>query len=183
MLISQQKRKENIIEYLLYMYQIEDIVRSMHCDFDRIKTALIPSVLPNPSFQMQYEVWYEDICKELKRSGKTQKGHLYELEEVFAELTLLHRTLLEIMMDKKYKELVENALPSIQEFSDKSTLVNAHPIEVCLHAMNMKLQLKLRKQEISAETEAAMDSMRILLAYIGREYAKMKTGHWGVNLN
>lgn len=183
MLISQQKRKENIIEYLLYMYQIEDIVRSMHCDFDRIKTALIPSVLPNPSFQLQYEVWYEDICKELKRSGKTKKGHLYELEEVFAELTLLHHTLLEIMIDKKYKELLENALPYIQEFSDKSTLVNAHPIEVCLHAMNMKLQLKLRKQEISAETEAAMDSMRILLAYIGREYAKMKTGQWGVNLN
>ena len=94
MLIAEQKRKENIIEYLLYMYQIEDIVRSMHCDFERIKTTLIPSVLPNPSFQHQYERWYEDICKELKRSGKTQKGHLYELEEVFAELTLLHRTLL-----------------------------------------------------------------------------------------
>lgn len=183
MLIAEQKRKENIIEYLLYMYQIEDIVRSMHCDFERIKTTLIPSVLPNPSFQHQYERWYEDICKELKRSGKTQKGHLYELEEVFAELTLLHRTLLEIMIDEKYKVLVENTLPSIQEFASKSTLVNAHPIEICLHAMNMKLQLKLRKQEITAETDAAMDSMRILLAYIGREYAKMKTGQWGINLN
>jgi hypothetical protein len=87
------------------------------------------------------------------------------------------------MIDEKYKVLVENALPSIEEFSSKSTLVNAHPIEVCLHAMNMKLQLKLRKQEITAETEAAMDSMRILLSYIGREYAKMKTGKWGINLN
>jgi len=124
-----------------------------------------------------------NIEKDLKRSGKTQKGHLYELEEVFAELTLLHRTLLEIMIDEKYKVLVENALPSIEEFASKSTLVNAHPIEVCLHAMNMKLQLKLRKQEITAETDAAMDSMRILLAYIGREYAKMKTGQWGINLN
>jgi len=176
MLIAEQKRKENIIEYLLYMYQIEDIVRTMNCDFERIKTSLIPSILPNPSFQHQYERWYEDICKELKRSGKTQKGHLYELEEVFAELTLLHRTLLEIMIDEKYKVLVENALPSIEEFASKSTLMNAHPIEVCLHAMNMKLQLKVRKQEISPETELAMDKMRVQLAYLSREYGRMKTG-------
>ena len=49
--------------------------------------------------------------------------------------------------------------------------------------MYMKWQLKLRKQEISAETEDAMDSMRILLAYLAREYKKMKTGEWGMNMN
>ena len=55
------------------MYQIEDIVRSMHCDFERIKTTLIQSVLPNPSFQHQYERWYEDICKELSVLAKHKR--------------------------------------------------------------------------------------------------------------
>lgn len=183
MLVSEQKRKENIIEYLLYMYQIEDIVRGLHCDFEQVKSKLIPIVLPNPSFQSQYEHWYEEICTELIRSGKTKKGHLYELEEVFTELTLLHRTLLEIMKDEKYNSLVEQAMPAIQEFAAKSALINAHPVEVCLHAMYMKLQLKLRKQELSSETEGAMDVMRIMLAYLSREYQKMKTGQWGMNLN
>jgi len=73
MLVSEQKRKENIIEYLLYMYQIEDIVRGLHCDFEQVKSKLIPIVLPNPSFQSQYEHWYEEICTELIRSGKTKK--------------------------------------------------------------------------------------------------------------
>ena len=183
MLIAQQKQKENIIEYLLYMYQIEDIVRSLQCDMERIVNQLIPSVLPNPSYQSSYEAWYAQICEELIRTGKKQKGHLYELEEVFTELTLLHRTLLEIMKDEKYTLLVSQSEKSIQEYAAKSSMVNAHPVEVCLHAMYMKLQLKLRKQTISDETEKAMDPMRAVLAYLGREYKKMKSGLWGMNLN
>jgi hypothetical protein len=109
MLIAQQKQKENIIEYLLYMYQIEDIVRSLNCDIEIITAKLLPSVLPNPSYQAAYEAWYAQICEELIRTGKKQKGHLYDLEEVFTELTLLHRTLLDIMKDEKYLNLVEQA--------------------------------------------------------------------------
>jgi uncharacterized coiled-coil protein SlyX len=40
----------------------------------------------------------------------------------------------------------------------------------------MKMQLKLRKQEISAETELSMDRMRVQLAYLSRAYKKMKSG-------
>jgi len=114
MLIAQQKQKENIVEYLLYMYQIEDIVRSLQCDMELILKDLIPSVLPNPSYRLAYEAWYAQICEELIRTGKKHKGHLYELEEVFTELTLLHRTLLEIMKDEKYALLVSQSEKSIQ---------------------------------------------------------------------
>ncbi|MFM2037378.1 MAG: hypothetical protein RL432_317 [Bacteroidota bacterium] len=183
MLIAQQKQKENIIEYLLYMYQIEDIVRSLNCDIEIITAKLLPSVLPNPSYQAAYEAWYAQICEELIRTGKKQKGHLYDLEEVFTELTLLHRTLLDIMKDEKYLNLVEQAEKSMQEYAQKSMMMNAHPVEICLHAMYMKLQLKLRRQPLTDETEKAMDPMRAVLAYLGREYKKMKSGIWGVNLN
>ncbi len=47
----------------------------------------------------------------------------------------------------------------------------------------MKLQLKVRKQEISSETEEAMDKMRIQLAYLSREYHRMKSGTWNFNPN
>lgn len=183
MLVALQKQKENIIEYLLYMYQIEDIVRSLNCDFESVKNNLIPSVIPAPSHQAAYEAWYAQICEELIRSGKKQKGHLYELEEILTELLLLHQTLLEIMKDEKYAELFNQAEKSLQEYAAKATLLNAHPVEISLHAMYMKLQLKLRKQTISDETEQAMDSIRAILAYLGREYKKMKSGLWGVNLN
>ena len=37
MYIASQKRKENIAEYLLYMWQIEDMIRANGLDIDRIK--------------------------------------------------------------------------------------------------------------------------------------------------
>ena len=36
MLIAQQKLKENIAEYILYMYQIEDVIRAYHFDLNKI---------------------------------------------------------------------------------------------------------------------------------------------------
>ena len=41
MIIASQKRKENIAEYLLYMWQIEDIIRANKLDIDKIKESVI----------------------------------------------------------------------------------------------------------------------------------------------
>ena len=40
----------------------------------------------------------------------------------------------------------------------------------------MKLLLRLKKQEISAETEEAFDAMRVMIAYLSRAYHQMKNG-------
>jgi hypothetical protein len=78
--------------------------------------------------------------------------------------------------DEKYKVLFETATPYIDEFKEKSNLKDKNHIELLFHAMYMKLLLRLKKQEISAETEEAFDAMRVLLAYIARSYKQMKTG-------
>ena len=41
MIIAEQKRKENIAEYLLYMYQVEDMIRANGLDLDSIENSLI----------------------------------------------------------------------------------------------------------------------------------------------
>ena len=41
MLIAQQKQKENIIEYLLYMWQLEDILRATNFDIKQIEKLII----------------------------------------------------------------------------------------------------------------------------------------------
>ena len=45
MYIASQKHKENIAEYLLYMWQIEDMIRAYGLDIDRIKTNVIDKML------------------------------------------------------------------------------------------------------------------------------------------
>lgn len=41
MIIASQKRKENIAEYLLYMWQIEDIIRAYKLDIDTIDEQIV----------------------------------------------------------------------------------------------------------------------------------------------
>ena len=41
MIIASQKHKENIAEYLLSMWQIEDIIRANGLDIDKIKANVI----------------------------------------------------------------------------------------------------------------------------------------------
>jgi hypothetical protein len=183
MLISQQKKQENIAEYLIYMYQIEDIIRAFHFNLDQIIEVFVKPSLPDASFLNQYRIWYEDIINQMKTQRCEKEGHVESLREIVMELIYLHNTLNTITNDEKYKNLVDLAKTFLDEFKQKSNMSQRHDVEVLLHAMYMKLQLKVRKQEISPETEDAMDKMRIQLAYLSREYHRMKSGTWSFNPN
>jgi hypothetical protein len=183
MLVSQQKKQENIAEYLIYMYQIEDIIRAFQFNIDQIIDVFVKPSLPDASFLNQYRTWYDDLARQMKSQKCDKEGHIDSLREIVLELIYLHNTLITITNDDKYKGLVGQAKSFLDEFKQKSNMLQHHDVEVLVHAMYMKLQLKVRKQEISPETEEAMDKMRIQLAYLSREYHRMKSGTWNFNPN
>ena len=176
MFIAQQKLSENVAEYILYMYQIEDVIRSYNFDLEKIANEYVIPQLPDQSFLLQYKSWYQQLITQMQSQKIEKSGHLYLIQEVLIELSYLHNTLLNMSDDIRYKELYEAAVPFIEEFKQKSNLKDKNHIEIVFHALYMKLLLKLQKKEISAESEQAFDTMRILLAYLARAYHKMKTG-------
>ena len=183
MLIARQKLNENIAEYLIYMYQIEDIIRAFNFDSDQIIEVFVKPNLPDNSFLNQYRAWYNDLIQQMKDQGCQKEGHIEPIREVIMELIYLHNTLLTITNDEKYKSLCEASADYLGEFRQKSNMSGRHDVEVLIHAMYMKFQLKVRKQEISPETEDAMDKLRVQLAYLSREYHRMKNGTWNINPN
>ena len=178
MLIAKKKKQENIAEYILYLFQIEDVVRSFKFDLDDIIEVFVSPNLPDTSFKGQYRKWYQEIISEMKSANLQKKGHLDRVMEVFRELAFLHNTLLTMEKESKYKSLCETASSFIPEFRAKSGMKNNHDVEVIIHAMYMKLQLRIRGKEITAETEEAFDAMRIQVAFLAREYHKMKSGDY-----
>ena len=167
---------ENVAEYLLYIFQIEALVRTLDLDISRLENELLAPAFADPA-QLQYQLsWYQGVVVEMQQRGLQKEGHLDQVEEIMMELIYLHNTLLTILNDEKYKGLCEHAHESLQAFKVKSNMANRHDVEVLLHAMFMKLQLKMKKQEISPETEAAFDLFRIQLAYLSKNYQRMKAG-------
>ena len=176
MKIAEQKLQNNIAEYIIYMYQIEDVIRAYHLDIELIMDNYVQPQLPDSSFSAQYRKWYEGIIQQMKSQKIEKTGHLVDLHEILVELSYLHNTLLNLTKDVKYIGVFDAANKYIEEFKQKSNLKDKNPIEIAFHAIYMKLLLKLQKKEISPETEEAFDSMRVMLAYLSRSYHKMKAG-------
>ena len=76
MLISQQKKQENIAEYLIYMFQIEDIIRAFQFNADQIIEVFVKPSLPDSSFLNQYRTWYEDIISQMTIHRCEKEGHI-----------------------------------------------------------------------------------------------------------
>lgn len=176
MLIARQKLNGNIAEYVLYMYQIEDLIRAYQFDLDAIIENYVRPQLPDNSFIEQYKEWYRDLIAQMKSQRLEKQGHLHDLRDILVEMSYLHNTLLNMANDPKYRTVFETAAPYIEEFKERSNLKDKNQIEVIFHALYMKLLLKLQKKEISAETEEAFDAMRVMLAYLSRAYHQMKSG-------
>lgn len=176
MLVAQQKLEENIAEYILYMYQIEDVIRAYNLDVDTIINQYVLPQLPDETFIPQYTQWYKGLIQDMKEQNKQKSGHLLDLNEILVELSFLHNTLLGQVNDIKYTKLVEAAQPFMEEFKQKSNLKDKNDVELLFGAMYMKLLLRLQKKDISPETEEAFDSMRIMLAFLSQAYHKMKRG-------
>jgi hypothetical protein len=151
-------------------------MRSFNLDLDLIKNQLLIPGSTSPEQLLDHQQWYESLIAEFQRRGLQKDGHIEEVEEVLMELVYLHNTLLTIVNDEKYKVLCEQAQPDLLEFKKRSNMSQRQDIEALLHAMFMKLQLKMKQQEISPETEAAFDLFRIQLAYLSRAYSQMKSG-------
>jgi hypothetical protein len=173
MFIIQEKKQKNIAEYLILMYQIEDLLRSFEFDLKRIEKEFVAPQIASASMLPAMMEWYAALAKEMQTNKLDKKGHVTEVLEVTNELIYLHNTLLNMLNDEKYKDLSERAAQHISAFREKSDLGSIHPIEVCLKALYMKLLLKMKGQEISDATEEAFDSMRILIAYLTKKYHEM----------
>ena len=107
MLIAQKKKKENIAEYILYLFQIEDIVRSFKFDVDEIMEVFVLPNLPDRSFEGQYRKWYQEIITEMKAAKLDKKGHIDRIMEVFRELVFLHNTLYTMQKESNTKHFAE----------------------------------------------------------------------------
>ena len=63
MIIAKQKRKENIAEYLLYMWQVEDLIRANHFDIDSIRRTVISQYDQPDEVKEEIARWYEELIK------------------------------------------------------------------------------------------------------------------------
>lgn len=176
MLIARQKRKTNIAEYVLYMWQVEDLIRAHQFNIDLIEKNLISQYSQPEKIKNEVRDWYANLMLMMYREDIREKGHLSMLTALIDELTDLHVRLINREEQSDYKELYRKTAGYIEEFRKKSARPEAGDIETSLNALYGLLLLRLKRQSVSRETEIAMASFSRLLAMLSHIFLQVERG-------
>lgn len=176
MYISQQLKQQNIAEYLLYMWQVEDLIRANGFDMKKIQQTIID---PYPITEEQKKAlaqWYQDLINMMHDEGVMEHGHVQINKNVIVWLTDLHLQLLKSPKFPYYSAAYYKALPFIVELRAKGADKDVPELETCFDAMYGVWMLKLQKKEVTEETQKAMKIIGDLLAILAGYYIKDKQG-------
>ncbi len=178
MIIAKQKRQENIAEYVLYMWQLEDLLRA--CGFD---VELLTKGFSLPPVELsKIKQWYQDMADAMKAEGIHKKGHLMQLKELVQDLSSLNIQLLQNPEEKKYKELFDAALPNITEIINHSDGFVKNEIDACFTGLYGVMVLRMQKKEITDDTQKAVKSFSNLLAALAVRFKQYENGELNIEL-
>ena len=74
MTIADNKREENIIEYLLYVWQMEDLIRATGFDSEIIGTILASQF--EGDHLIEEGKWFTDLARQMKSQKLEKSGHI-----------------------------------------------------------------------------------------------------------
>ena len=176
MLIAQQKRKENITEYLIYMFQVEDMIRAFKLDINLIEQHIVSRY--DQPYEVKREIleWYKALISMMKGNNNIQKGHIPILETLIRDLNDIHQSILSNGKNTEYIEIYNEAKPSLEELKIKSGEPGISDIKAGLNGVYGFLILKIGSKKINPETESSINQITALLAHLGHEYHKIEKG-------
>lgn len=175
MFISQQLRKKSIAEYVLYMWQVEDLIRAYGCSLSRIKNEYVSQFSDYTAEQRSELVdWYGDLIRMINQEGKREKGHLQINQIVVQDVSDLHAQLLQSSKFPFYNAEYYKVLPFIVELRNRGSK-DVGEIETCLNALYGTMMLRLQKKPISPETAHAVKEITTFIGMLSDYYIKDRT--------
>ena len=174
MFIAQELRKKNIAEYLLYMWQVEDMIRAFGCSLQRIKTEYVER-FDYTDEQKEEEVdWFGNLIRMMNQEGCREQGHLQINRVTMQMLSDLHQQLLASPKFPFYNAAYYKVLPFIVELRNRGADKQENEIETCMNALYGVMMLRLQKKEITPNTAHAVKEITTFIGMLSDYYKKDK---------
>lgn len=180
MIIADNLKNKNRAEYLLYMWQVEDIIRAYHCDAEAIKEQYISRFSLDDEKSKATEEWYANLCEMMRSEGKMEHGHLQICQNILQELSELNACLLRSSRFPYYREMYYKVLPYVVELRTKNKQAHSEDalqepeLQTCFDLLYGVMMLRLQKKEVTPETEKAVKDVSALLGQLSDYYFKDK---------
>ncbi len=171
MIIAESLRKDNVCEYLLYMWQVEDLLRSCNLDERQVERVIVRR-FPREVRDAE-RGWLRNLMDMMKEEGCQEKGHAQVNQGVLSLLEDLHHDLLKGERHPDYRAAYYRALPDIV-FLRAHGNMDKGEVEVCLEALYGIMLLRLQKKPVARETERAIKLIAELMRQLSVAYKEEK---------
>lgn len=172
--IAQQLRKQSIAEYILYMWQMEDLIRVYGCSLPVIRREYIDKFEYDAEQKEEEIDWFGNLIRMMNEEGCRETGHLNINKVLVQDLTDLHLRLLESSKFPFYNAEYYKVLPFIVELRSKGDK-ELTEIETCLQALYGVMLLRLQHKDISTDTQHAVNEIITFIGMLSDYYHKDRT--------
>jgi len=174
MYIAQELRKQNIAEYLLYMWQIEDTIRAFDCSLPRIRREYISRFDYTDEQKDEEADWFGNLIRMMNEEGCREQGHLQINRVTLQLLAELHQQLLASPKFPFYSTAYYKVLPFIVELRNRGARKEDNEIETCLNLLYGVMMLRLQKKEVTTNTQHAVQEVSTFIGMLSDYYKKDK---------
>lgn len=176
MFVAQELRKKSIAEYLLYMWQVEDIIRVYGCSLTRIRNEYIGRFDYTDEQKEEETDWFGDLVRMMNSEGCRKKGHLQINKIVIQQLAELHAQLLQSGKFPFYNAEYYRVLPYIVELRNRGADKEENEIETCFNVLYGLMLLRLQQKSISPDTQHAVKEITTFIGLLSDYYKEDKEG-------
>lgn len=149
-----KSKKDNIAEYILYLWQIEDYLRAF------------PEKAAESTELME-------LLDMMHIEGIMNGGHLQLAKNALDELIDLHSELLDT--EAPYRAVIMHLQPTLNIFKSKTNRPDMSDVEACLVLLYQVMMLRLQKKTVSPETEVVVKDATQLLRFLSKTYYDNET--------
>lgn len=177
MYIAQKKRKENIAEYILYLWQLEDLLRALQFSPEAIYSQLVAKSALDDASRQQVFFWYMDIVNLLRQEGKESSGHLEHTLHLIADLNDLHERLLVLPAGEKYRKVFAALAPEMPALRVKLGKTDVSDIELCFRALYAVVLYRIKGDKSHEEgIRNVIDLISPVIAELASVYRQVEHG-------
>jgi hypothetical protein len=178
MLIAEKKKEKNIAEYIIYIWQTEDLIRAYNFDIHSIENSIVQFLPIEENEKSETISWYNEIIDRMKTEGLEKKGHLKLTKDILSELEHIHHSLLEIIKDTEYHKIYDKAKENIRLFQILAKDYNFSEVEVCMNGLYGLLLLRIENKQIPTDLIDTIENFGEMMSYLAFKYREKNQGLW-----
>jgi hypothetical protein len=167
--VAEKKKSQNIAEYLIYMYQMEDLIRSYQGNMDEISQYVISHYPITEEEKSLVKNWFNSLVKKMEAEEIMEKGHLKELQELVVSLSQIHWKLLKT--DSTYFSVYSKAKPFILEAVVEAKGKDlGNEIQICLNGVYGLLLCRLLGKKVEDQQLKMAEAFGEVLSLLNFSY-------------